>query len=134
MSDSETLQQIELHLRSIESMLADVIGAQMAGYRTTANNYQFAHKRHKRKAPGKHTREQWQQLKAIYGFTCLACGRKEPEIRLTRDHVIPIDAGGSDGIENIQPLCEDCNNKKAAANVDYRPTYDPSEADNETTD
>jgi 5-methylcytosine-specific restriction endonuclease McrA len=104
----------------------------MSAHRTMANNYAVSHKAHKRTALGKHTRQQWQQLKALYGFTCLACGRKEPEIKLTRDHVIPIDAGGSDGIENIQPLCEDCNNKKATANVDYRPTYQPSEGSHET--
>lgn len=73
-----------------------------------------------RGAPGDHTRREWNQLKQRFGFRCLACGIAEPLIRLTRDHVVPL-GPGSNGIENIQPLCVSCNSKKSSTYREYRP-------------
>ncbi len=71
-------------------------------------------------AEGSHTEEEWQELKAFYNYRCLCCGKQEPEIKLTRDHVIPLTQGGSDAIDNIQPLCARCNSKKTTKHIDYR--------------
>jgi 5-methylcytosine-specific restriction endonuclease McrA len=71
-------------------------------------------------AIGKHTAEEWMALKERYHFTCLRCGRKEPEIKLTADHVIPLKLGGTNEISNIQPLCHSCNCTKHTKHVDYR--------------
>ncbi len=71
-------------------------------------------------AGGTHTEEQWQSLKAFYNHKCLCCGKREPEIRLTRDHVIPLTKGGTDSIDNVQPLCARCNSKKNNKHIDYR--------------
>lgn len=71
-------------------------------------------------ANGSHTEKEWQDLKAFYNFKCLQCGKQEPEIKLTRDHVIPLTEGGSDSINNIQPLCARCNSKKNNKHIDYR--------------
>lgn len=59
-------------------------------------------------------------LRALYRSTCLACGRREPAIRLTVDHVIPLSLGGTNSLDNFQPLCADCNRRKGARLVDYR--------------
>lgn len=67
-----------------------------------------------------HTRHEWHELKKKYANTCLDCGRAEPEITLTEDHVTPLSKGGSDGIENIQPLCLQCNCRKNSKNTDFR--------------
>lgn len=67
-----------------------------------------------------HTEAEWQALKASYGFKCLRCGKQEPEIKLTRDHVVPLTQGGSDSIDNVQPLCARCNSKKNNKHIDYR--------------
>lgn len=72
-----------------------------------------------RNASGWHTFGEWETLKAQYNWSCAGCGRKEPEIKLTRDHIIPLIRGGSDNIENVQPLCRSCNSKKGTR-IDYK--------------
>lgn len=66
------------------------------------------------------TEKEWQSLKKIYNYTCLCCKRKEPEIKLTLDHVKPLKLGGKNIIDNAQPLCSLCNSRKGAKEIDYR--------------
>ena len=68
---------------------------------------------------GSHTLGNWENLKAQYNWTCPACREREPEIKLTEDHIVPISKGGSNNIENIQPLCRSCNSKKYKQVIKY---------------
>ena len=69
---------------------------------------------------GAHTRVEWLALCALYNHRCLCCRRKRP---LTKDHVIPVVFGGSDDIDNLQPLCQSCNSRKHTEIIDYRPPH-----------
>lgn len=68
---------------------------------------------------GKITIKEWNDLKKKYNNSCALCGEKEPftnqrHKNLTIDHIIPLSKGGSNFIQNIQPLCFCCNSKKGA--------------------
>ena len=80
-----------------------------------------ARRRRVLESEGSVTNREWFDLKAKYNFTCLCCGRREPKISLTKDHVIPLALGGRGSIDNIQPLCLPCNSSKHKKIVDYRP-------------
>ncbi len=68
---------------------------------------------------GFHSEKEWLELKKSCNFTCLSCKKAEPEIKLTRDHVLPLLLGGTNDIKNIQPLCQLCNSKKHIQSIKY---------------
>lgn len=43
---------------------------------------------------------------------CLYCGESFSDRLLTRDHVVPISAGGTDDWENVVTACRPCNQRK----------------------
>jgi 5-methylcytosine-specific restriction endonuclease McrA len=69
-----------------------------------------------------HTKAQWEALKFKYNYMCLCCKKYEPEIKLTKDHIIPITKGGSNYIENLQPLCQRCNSHKFTQSTSFLPS------------
>ena len=74
-------------------------------------------KRKYRILPKSHTEEEWETKKEQYEYRCFYCSKVAP--RLTKDHVIPISLGGSNGIDNIVPACWACNYKKRARRIEY---------------
>ena len=72
----------------------------------------------RRVAGGAFTAEEWRNLCSRYDGRCVACGALGA---LTIDHVVPVSWGGTNNIENIQPLCWACNSaKKNYHATDYR--------------
>lgn len=65
-----------------------------------------------------HTEREWGAILSICGFKCVSCGADKG---IVKDHILPIYQGGSDGIENLQPLCRSCNSRKGPDSADLRP-------------
>jgi 5-methylcytosine-specific restriction endonuclease McrA len=63
----------------------------------------------KARTKGTHTDSQWQALKLEFKNRCVRCGIV---CLLKKDHITPLYRGGSDSIENIQPLCPFCSSSK----------------------
>ncbi len=73
---------------------------------------------------GTHTIQEWEILQIVCENKCVKCGADKNNLygkELVRDHIIPIYQGGSDSIENIQPMCKNCNSGKHSDITDYRP-------------
>lgn len=75
------------------------------------------------KMRGDHTDGEWRLLVINCGDKCACCGIFRTELigqTLTRDHIVPISMGGSNAIENIQPLCRNCNSTDKYNHKDWR--------------
>lgn len=77
-------------------------------------------RRAREKNAGSFTEQEWQALCQFYDHRCLRCGGQFSLEELTRDHVVPLSKRGWNTIDNIQPLCMDCNREKQDRTADYR--------------
>lgn len=60
---------------------------------------------------GSHTVEEWENIKKLHKYRCVTCHRRR---KLYRDHIIPVTVlGSTNSINNIQPLCQQCNSSKS---------------------
>ncbi len=67
------------------------------------------HKRYRQKGYAR-LRKSYAKLERLGVKNCKVCGTTE---HLTVDHVIPVSKGGTNSLENLQVLCNDCNQLKA---------------------
>lgn len=68
---------------------------------------------------GTHTSAEWMAMKEVCSNACVECGAMDQD--LSKDHILSVVKGGSDAIENIQPMCRSCNASKSANGEDKRP-------------
>ena len=66
---------------------------------------------------GSFSGEEWMELCKKHNHKCVCCNKCR---KLEADHVIPLIFGGTNNIENIQPLCRSCNATKGSKSTDYR--------------
>lgn len=88
----------------------------------------------RRKHAGDYTDREWHDVLRAYNYICPRCGvemfyrgnRTRPT-GFTPDHVLPISKGGTNTINNIQPLCYTCNcfKKQARETIRYLPWSGP---------
>ena len=61
------------------------------------------------------TSTEWRKLRGVVfrtmGNACVKCGDTATEV----DHIVELDAGGTDDLENLQPLCTACHRVKTSA-------------------
>ena len=69
------------------------------------------------RSKGVHTEMQWLAFVASFGSRCVMCGTFSPSLQ--KDHVVPIYQGGSDGMDNLQPLCQPCNAAKGPDSTNW---------------
>lgn len=72
-----------------------------------------------------HSKQDRDSVLAKYGNRCLHCRAMPPEVRIVLDHVVPLARGGTNTVDNLQPLCEECNTKKGPTTADFRPRRVP---------
>ena len=70
------------------------------------------------KEKGTQSKEEWWALVAACGGACVRCGTVGV---VQKDHIVPVYQGGSDSLNNIQPLCARCNSQKGPEDTDHRP-------------
>lgn len=89
-----------------------------AAAREAANKQTRAQRLADARELGTHTPAEWDALLWVCGGVCLRCNEHG---ELVKDHVKPLYQGGSDGIDNIQPMCRTCNAAKGPECIDHRP-------------
>lgn len=62
-------------------------------------------------AVGRITAKEWAEIRASYGGLCVYCHAKPA--RLTQDHVVALNRGGSHTADNVVPACRRCNRSKS---------------------
>lgn len=82
-------------------------------------NKNLIYMHNRRETTGEHSKEDWEKLCSFFDGICPRCGRKTD--KFTKDHIIPLSRGGTNSLDNLQPLCQRCNVQKSNLyEVDYR--------------
>lgn len=101
------LRHDEMMLAKFEAMTPDFV-AEGDG----VNHHKRLQKLRRRiaKLRGSHTKEEWEALVQETGGICVRCGYQHDLINEfpVKGHIVSIARGGSDAIDNLQPLCRFC--------------------------
>lgn len=60
----------------------------------------------------------WRDVVIYFDGCCAYCGKKSSRsVKLTKDHIVPVLAGGTTCRYNIVPACQTCNSSKGATAI-----------------
>jgi len=113
-------EQRRQHYLANREQYATLVSAYKRAHPESVQMWNAVRTARKRCVGGDLTPSQWMEVKSLYDHSCLCCGRKEPDVKLSVDHVIPVCKGGKGDASNIQPLCMPCNLRKGTKIIDYR--------------
>lgn len=73
------------------------------------------------RAKGSHTSSEWDAIVAETGGICVRCGYQHDlgHERPCKAYVLPLAAGGSNAVDNIQPLCRYCATSRGDDATNY---------------
>lgn len=80
------------------------------------------------RSKGTHSDIEWRCLVEAVGSQCVQCRTPMGLLvggKVCKDHITPIFKGGSDGLDNLQPLCRECNAGKGGDTTDFREIASP---------
>jgi uncharacterized protein YdaU (DUF1376 family) len=124
---NERLEEVRARSRDISRKRAEV-GKRGGDSKWQSSDGATARTRSERLAAARriatHSKEEWLALVAVCGSRCARCSKHTDELEggvLCKDHIVPVYQGGSDGIDNIQPMCRNCNSSKGPDATDHRP-------------
>lgn len=94
----------------------------MTAAEITAHNQRIRYARMSiAKRLGTHTRQQWDAIVAETGGICVRC-HYQHNLKFERpckSYVIPIFLGGTNAIDNVQPLCRGCATAKTDERINW---------------
>lgn len=73
--------------------------------------------KHRRRAMDPINMTEWLRKVEFYENKCLSCDTYCKNI--TIDHIVPVSKGGTNKIDNLQPLCMTCNKRKYTKIINY---------------
>lgn len=112
MADTRALyiSRLETAVRELEAGLSERDGDKPLAERLAHNRRLRQARLRLAKTKGTHTTGDWEAIVAETAGICVRCGYQHvmPHEKPVKARVVPLALGGSDGIENIQPLCRRC--------------------------
>ena len=110
-------KRVDEELEAACSRTGKASSAATSRWQNAENNQTRSERMAEARKKGTHTDEQWNSMLSFHEHKCAKCGSSE---NIVKDHITPIYKGGSDGIDNIQPLCRSCNSAKGPDTTDWR--------------
>lgn len=106
------LSSVESHRLYRQTHLAELEAKNQLWWKSPKGRAYKKKKRHEARALGALDLPSFYIKCAELGWHCCICGKELIQETTTIDHIVPVKKGGTNDIDNLQPLCRSCNCKK----------------------
>ena len=140
-NDDEQWEELEIEFNKKGNLWIDIYGCDLFKFKTAFDAALNTYNYHKRTGKWPEikigiakpkpivTPEKMQELKKQMlkrdNNTCLCCGKKGHTAKLEMDHIKPNSMNGTTSIENLQTLCNECNQRKERDEIDFKKLESP---------